>query len=259
MVKNLHSARKNLGKIAGNFNDPSDQGAALAAKRALDEFIGGHSNMAVPPGAETLTTGGGLAGTIQARKQAADLLKEANANYAAGKRSDLTQGIERAADLRAAAANSGQNTGNTIRQRVASALLKEKDTAGFNEAEKGVLENIVRGSRAANTTRAAGNVLGGGGGLGSLLTGGIGGGLGALFGGPGGAFVGAAAPMAAGGVLKGTSNRITQKALKQADELIRQRSPLFQQRAAQAPTEAERDVMNEAIIRAIIMASPQAN
>ena len=246
-IGNLHSARKTLGKAAQTFTDPADQAAARSAQSALDDFISGQSDILAQVGPPTA-----------AQQRAGQLLAEANANYAAGRRSDLTQGIERAADLRAAAANSGQNTGNTIRQRLASALLKEKDTAGFTPSEKDMLEAIVRGSRSANVTRDIANRLGGGGGLGSAWIGGMGGaagyGVGSALGMPGtGAAVGASAPMLAGGLLKGMSNRITQRALQEADRQIRMRSPVFRQRLQQAPVDVVRNPRTEALIRMLLL------
>lgn len=251
-ISNLHSARKTFGKIGQNFNDPTDQGAARTAIGELDRFIGmddpGAAMAQSAAGQGTATPGPGMAGRVEAAR----LLAEANANYAAGRRSDLTQGIERAADLRAASANSGQNTGNAIRQRVASALLREKDTAGFSAAEKDALEGIVRGSRAANATRTAGNLLGGGGGLGGLTASGIGGAAGATMGGPAGAAAGAVLPVIAARVLKTGSNRLTENALRMADELIRQRSPLFERRFAIAPETIPSSMGKEAVIKALL-------
>lgn len=257
-IANLHSARRKFGKIAGNYSDPTEQAAAIQARNAVDELIGGFGDMASPPVSPASAGSGAVGRTVEARKAAAKALEEANANYAAGKRSDLIQGIDRAADLRASAANSGQNTGNTIRQRVASALLREKDTAGFSAAEKDMLEALVRGSRGANATRAAGNILGGGGGLGALVTGGFGAGAGAVLGGPVGGMAGAVIPPLAGGAMKGISNRLTQRALMNADEAIRMRSPLYQKRAADAPMEVIRNPSTEAIIRALVAGQMQA-
>lgn len=243
-IRNLHSARKTLGKVSG---DPTDKAAARSAIGKLDEFISGSDNLGIP-----------LAPRSPAQQRAGELLGEANANYAAGKRSDLVQGIERAADLRAAAANSGKNTGNAIRQRVASALLKEKDTAGFNAAEKNLLEGIVQGSKSANRTRDIANRLGGGGGFGSTfaatLGGGAGAGVGSAFGAPvvGGA-IGASFPLVAGGMFKGLSNRLTQKALKEADEALRMRSPLFKKRSQNKTFSAKRDKAPEALIRGLLL------
>lgn len=240
-IGNLHSARKTFGKIGQNFNDPADASAARNVVGALDEFIGG-------PGNQSSTA------ATAAQQRSGRILGEANANYAAGRRSDLVHGIERAADLRAAAANSGKNSGNAIRQRVASALLKEKDTAGFSAGEKESLEAIVEGSKFANASRDVGNLLGGGGGLGMLLSGSVGGGTGALLGGPVGGFVGGGLPIAAGMVLKSASNKATRKALQHADKQLRMRSPLFEQRLRDAPMVPVKDTGYEALIRALLLA-----
>lgn len=237
-IKNLHSARKTFGKIKG---DPTDSSAARQAIGKLDEFISGSGDLAPAAGAQTA-----------AQQRAGSLLGEANANYAAAKRSDLTQGIERAADLRAAAANSGKNTGNTIRQKVAAALLKGRDTAGFNASEKDALEAIVRGSRSANFTRDLSNKLGGGGGLGQTVLIGLGGAGGSTFG-PVGAGLGGAAPIVLGSGSRALSNRLTAKALSSADDAIRMRSPLYQQRVQQAPMVPARDPNTEALIRALLL------
>lgn len=252
-INNMHSARKRFGKISGNFNDPTEQAAASMARGGVDDFIGGYGDMAVPPVSPEAARTGGVGQALAARKAAAENLNAANANYAAGKRSDTIQGIERAADLRAAAANSGQNTGNAIRQRVASALLKEKDTAGFNAAEKGALEDIVRGSRGANVTRDVGNALGGGGWGGTMLAGLTGtAGFTMSGGNPVAAALAGGIPLAAGRATKAVSNRITQKALQNADEMIRKRSPLYEALFLDAPMVATRDARTEAIIRALV-------
>lgn len=245
-ITNLHTARRTFGEIAGNFKKPSDQRAAAQVRNELDNFISGRSDLVPQIGPPT-----------PAQQAAGRLLEDANANFAAGKRSDLVQGIDRASDLRSAAANSGKNIGNTIRQRVASALLKQRDTAGFSDAEKDLLEGIVRGSRSANVTRDVGNLLGGGGGLGMLATGAAGGGTGALIGGPAGAAIGSALGTGTGFAVKGLSNRITQRALNSADEALRMRSPLFRQRVQQPVVEAGREIPAELLIRALILGGVQ--
>lgn len=243
-IKGLHSARKTFGKIGQNFNDPTDQAAASQAIRGLDEFI------------STADPSSVVAGTPA---DAASFLRQANANFAAGKRSDMLNGIERAADLRAAAANSGANTGNAIRQRIVSSLLQPKQTSGFSPEEVAALEKIATGTLAQNATRHVGNLFGGGGGLGqafAALAGALGGGA---VGGVEGATVGAALPAGVGVVSKGLSNRLTQKALSRADEMVRMRSPLYEQRAAAAPSEVVRKMETEALIRAIMMSGTRSN
>lgn len=246
-IKGLHSARKTFGKIAGNFNEPEDQGAAVQAIRGLDDFISNADEAAV------------VAGTPA---EAGTALKTANANFAAGSRSDLLTGIERAADLRAAAANSGKNTGNAIRGRVASALLKPKEIAGYSPEEIAALEQIVQGTRTQNITRDLGNLLGGGGGLGQAVVGGIGAAGGFAAGGTGGAAAaGAMVPALVGAGSKAVSNALTRKALKAADEMVRARSPLYEAMKANAPLEVVRQARSEQLLRALMMAGqqPQSN
>lgn len=243
-IKGLHAARKTFGKIAQNFNDPTDQAAATQAVRGLDEFIGSDNPASV------------VAGTAS---EAANALKAGNANYAAASRSDTLTGVERAADLRAAASNSGANTGNAIRQRIASALLKPKDVSGFTPSEVGALETIVTGTPAQNATRYVGNLLGGGGGLGQMLTAAVGAATGGAAGGSAGAAIGAGAPLGIGAVSKGISNALTKRALRAADEATRARSPLYEKLKAEAPLEVSRQKRTEALIRALLMSEPSNN
>lgn len=233
-IKGLHSARKTFGKIAQNFNDPPDQSAASQVIRGLDEFIGADDTSSI------------VAGTAS---DAASALKAANANYAAAKRSDLITGVERAADLRAAAANSGQNTGNSIRQRIASALINGKQISGFSPDEVAALEGISRGSAAQNTTRYIGNLLGGGGGLGQAVTAGMGAAAGGAAGGGVGAAFGATAPAAIGAGSKSLSNYLTRRALANVDEMVRMRSPLYEAMKANAPMQPSRQAIREAMVR----------
>lgn len=237
-IKGLHAARKAFGRIAQNFNEPQEQAAASRAIQGLDEFIGSDNPASV------------VAGTAS---DAANALKSANANFAAAKRSDLLTGVERAADLRAAAANSGANTGNAIRQRISSALLKPKEAAGYSASEIAQLEKIVTGTPAQNTTRYIGNLLGGGGGMGQMLTTAIGAGGGAAAGGGFGAAIGAAAPVAVGTASKAISNSLTRKALQAADQAVRTRSPLYEAMQASAPLEVARQARAEQLIRALLM------
>ncbi len=263
-IDDLVVLRQNIQDIAQDFNNPIEQKAATASIKALDNFIRRFGDMDTASGGTAVATGGTVGQAPNAmgsapggRKIAADMLEQSNANFAAGKRSGELNAIDYATGLRTQAANSGRNLGNTYRQKAASALLSKKALGGFNKAERKMIEDIVTGSRAANVTRDIGNTLGGGGGLGTAWIGGAGGAGGYALGGPLGAAIGASIPVAAGRTAKSVSNRLSQKAFRAADERIRQRSPLFQQRAANAPLTADRDVMAEAVIRALIMSSPQ--
>lgn len=237
-IANLHSARKTFGHVARNFNNPTDQAAASHSINGLDSFIENADPASVVAGAPAA---------------AADALKEANGNYAAAKRSDRLTGIERTADLRAAAANSGRNIGNATRQRVASLLTNNKQASGFTPEEVAALEGVVKGSPIANATRYLGNLLGGGGGLGQMLSAAAGAMAGGHFGGIEGAGLGSVLPTAAGAASKAASNALTEGALRAVDEMTRQRSPLYDQMAANAPMIAMDPAKRTALIRALMI------
>jgi len=211
-IDDLHAIRMALGKAAQNFNNPREQSAAVDAIRALDKFITNPDQKAV------------MAGPAAA---AGGVWKDAMGNYAAGKRSDRLMGIEESTLRRAKASNSGLNIDNTIRQRVASVLDSPQKRAGFSPEEIALLEQVAEGTAPRNTLRWAGNLLGGGGGL----AGGIAGGAGFAAFGPAGTAAAIAAPLAA----KMGGNQLTKNALRKVDVATRERSPMYEQRAATAP------------------------
>lgn len=212
--QNLETLRKTLGKAAGSA-DPQER---LAATKAIEE-LNGYS--------EKLTGADVVRGDAQA---AAAKIKEANANYSAAKHAETIDNKTIQAELRAAAANSGGNVANTVRQRMADILIKPKEQRGFTADELGMMEQIVRGSRTQNAMRVAGNVMGGGGGLGAAV---VGGGS-TLAAGP----AGLAVPVA-GYLLKSISNKMTLAQAEKLSEAIRSRAPLasasqkFEEKAAQ--------------------------
>ena len=241
-IRGLHSARKTFGKIAQNFNDPTDQSAATQAIKGLDEFIAAADEAAV------------VAGTPS---DAADLLRAGNANYAAAKRSETLTDLTDAAQLRANAANSGANGGNTTRQRIASLLLNDKASSGFSTDEIAALRGVNEGSLGANATRRVGNMLGGGGGIGASMIGLGGAGLGAITGSPEATVAGAALPLA-GAVTRELSNILTERALRAVERDVRKRSPLYEQMVADAPLVPDQPTVSPALIRALML-SQQSN
>ena len=218
----LETARRVFGKISQNPGNSTDARAASIAEGAIDQF---YSNP--PPGAVVAGPGA----------DATRILADARGNAAAGFRSDTLNGIEYAAGQRAAAADSGQNAGNAIRSRIASLLIKGGGTNGFTPGEVAALEGVNNGSASANFTRFPGNMLGGGGGASAThaaLTGGL---AGYELGGGTGAALGATTPLV-GLAAKAVSNNLTKNALTAADEMVRSRSPLFDQlQAAAQPTQ----------------------
>jgi hypothetical protein len=174
---------------------------------------------------------------------------------------DLTGVLDRAntgiierAEARAQAANSGRNLDNTIRQKIASLLEKPKEVSGFSDPEIAALNESLIGGPARNTARYVGNVLGGGGGFGQAFTGSLGAGVGAMFGGAPGAVIGAGVPVAAGAGAKSIANLLAKRSVKGVDELLRKRSPLYQERLAASPMEAENIAKRETIARLLMAA-----
>jgi hypothetical protein len=147
-------------------------------------------------------------------------IQEADKNWASMKAGEsLDKKIARA-DLRAAATDSGMNTGNKIRQNVATLLASNE--AKFLAADtKAELEKIVRGTATQNVLRHVGNLLGAGGGLGMLA----GGAAGYEAGGVPGALTGAAL----GRLARIVGNRSVVAQAERAGQNIRLRSPLAQQ------------------------------
>ena len=199
-VNNLRTVRRMLGRAASD-PDKTERFAAKSAIDHLDEFL---ANLPAED-------------VIQGNPQAAAaILKEANANYAAMSRAaDLDTRMIRA-QIRAAAANSGMNIGNTIRQRMADILVNPKLRRGFNADELDQMSGIVFGTKFDNALRAASNITGGGGGL-----------LSAMW-----SMSGAHAMPVAGYLLRKASNFRAASAADKLNESVRLRSPLGAERAA---------------------------
>jgi hypothetical protein len=182
--------------------------------------------------------------------RANDLLGEARGNWAAYKKSSQVQNLASNAELNAASAHSGFNIQNATKQAF-KPLLKNNaaKVASWSDDEKAALNNIVRGTWTGNAARVAGNVLGGGGGLGMLL------GAGAGY--EGGGVPGAIAGAAAGRAFKMIGNRSTANAVQHLDSLIRSRSPEALRIAAQNP-QVTQALPSQSIqmLRAIIAADP---
>jgi hypothetical protein len=244
----LQSLRESLGHTAQNFNPNAakDQLAASRAIRGLDGFIPNVAEKDVLAGAPSAT---------------AKLFERGRANYGAAMRSnDLTGALDRAntgilerAEVRAQAANSGRNLDNTIRSKVASLLEKPKEVSGFSDKELDALGGVVAGGPARNTARYIGNLLGAGGGVGQSGIAALGAGGGAAVGGVPGALIGGVAPAVAGAGSKTIANALAKRSLNKADELVRKRSPLFEEALANAETIPTHLSKKEAIAKLLLM------
>lgn len=236
-LKYVDALRKQLGNIAG---DPVEGRAATIAIKHLDDFLENPNPASIVDRAATPRTdimvghNGGpeipiaegntaLADAMRAAK----ILKEARGNAAAGFRDKAIKKIQKSAELRSDAANSGANLGNTLRSKIASLLENDKKTRGFSPDEIAALEEIVKGTGLTNTTRYASKFLGGGGGLGQAIWAG----MGAAAGGP----AGAAAPVLTGMGLRAANNKLTAKQVTKLAEILRSRSPLYEKMKTEAP------------------------
>jgi len=208
-LESVDALYKELGTLGG---DAAEGKVASLVQRSLDDF---HASL----GPENLVSG------TASPARAADILKEARGNAAAGFRSDDITGLEKTVARRTAAANSGRNTDNTIRQRLTSLIESKKGSRGLSKGEEEAIDNIIFGGRTKNSLRTLSNLLGGGGGLGqTLLSGGLMV-LGVSSAGPGGALLGLV-PQAVGSTARNMANTMSKNELRALDDMVRSRSPL---------------------------------
>lgn len=210
---NLQSLRRTFGRAAGT-PDPSEKLAASKAIEALDKLIeGGITPEMVLRGDPSLV---------------ASVWADARGNYAAARRAERLNEAVGKAELQAAGAGSGANIDNATRQQLKSILNNPKARRGYSGEELKMMHQIVKGSYTGDAARAIGNMLGGGGGIGTLAAGATGASAGAATHGPIGAAVGAMLPVV-GFVAKKIANAITDKNVAKLNELVRARSPLATQ------------------------------
>lgn len=216
-IGGIISARKSAARNARKADNDVEREASSRVARGLDVFIerDGPKTAVAGPAAE--------AGKAQ---------RAANKNYAAAKRSEkLREGpdsAEHIGELNASVANSGANSGNSIRQRLAAIIRSPKQRRGFDADEIAGIEKAATGGIAANSLRNVGNAIAGYGTMASAVVGGV-------HGGYEGGIAGILAGQAIGRGLKYGSTALTKRALRKVDEATRMRSPLYQERLAQAP------------------------
>lgn len=200
-LEDFQTVRTLLGKQAGNFANPTEQAAASKAIGLLDQHL---SSM---PQSDL------LAGNIA---DANATLTAGRGDYAAGKAAERVQGKVDNAELQAASAYSGGNIDNATRQKLRSILTSPSLSRGLTAEELESIDQVVRGSPSGNALRAVGKLLGGGGGLGAVVTAGTG----AAAAGP----MGAALPLVGYGVKK-AGDLLTQRAANAAIQQILSRAP----------------------------------
>lgn len=165
----------------------------------------------------------------------AKIQRDARANYAASFRAneitgELNKAVTGAAErgeLQAGTAYSGLNLDNALRQQVKALLQNEDRIKGFSVEEVQALKDFAKGGALRNTARFASNLMGGGSGIGPILSGAAGAGVGSQMGGLWGMLLGGGVP-AAGYGLKRLQNALAAQDIGGVAELIRSRSPLAQ-------------------------------
>jgi len=221
-VDDLRSVRKALQQGPGrNFGNPADQDAARLAVNKIDDYLRG--------GVDPNHVIKGDPAAVAAR------LKEADRNYAPAKRAELIEGKTAEAIRDAEAANSGQNVENKIRQKINAIRKNPKLMQGMSQNSIDAMDKLSRGTNSANVLRAIGNLLGGGGGLGTIAAE-VGGE--SLFG-----HTGLATP-AIGFVAKKLGNFLTERQADKLSELIRSEAPESQKWAALANAHAKAAGLN---------------
>ncbi len=254
---NIDAARRSLRGIAQNFSpeNKADRAAASIAIGKLDEAFQAMPETAI------------LAGTPADVAALKATTGKARGDYAAAQRSNKLTGeldeahtgsFERATD-NAESASSGRNIGNAIRQQTKGLLRSPKSISGYSPEEIAQMNTVKSGTVPMNVTRYGANLLGGGGGLGQALVSGMSGlaaGGGIASGNPLIAAL-AAVPPFAGIALKSAENRLTLKQAEKLDEMVRQRSPLYNERASEVPMEAGSVAAKSALIRALMGESNQ--
>lgn len=234
--KDMEVIRRNLVDLKPNL------AAGPTARMASDKFMEKYSNL----GAGDLLNGSNPFPT----------LKNAIGDWAAGKRSNTIQGKTDLAALNSGTAGSGANQDNNLRQAIKQLARPMNNTnvpvakkLGFNDEEIAAIKQAATGTAAGNTARYIGKgaptgIVSGAGGLG----------IGHMAGGP----IGAVALPAVGYVAKKIGDLSTKSAVAAIDSLVRSRSPLAAQVAAQLPPQITQQLSRktQALLTSLIAADP---
>lgn len=203
-IRDIEALRRRLGKLAGS-SDGDERAAATIARRAVDDF---YTTFQKSPGSTVVF------GDLE---KAVPIITNSRADYRSAKLAELLDAKKYRAELRSDAANSGMNMGNTLRQRMAD-VLTGPESRGLTPEIKSGLEGVVHGTTGTNTARIAGNILGGGGGIGATAVG-IGGAVAT------GSPLVVLAPVI-GNIIRRLGNHMTEKQVAALNEAARLNSPL---------------------------------
>jgi len=152
----LDSLRKQLGAVARNYTNPTEQKAARDAMRGLDDYLAKISPADVLKGDAA---------------QIAKLAAETRANAAAEFRLRAIDSLRQRAEDQAASAASGMNVENAYRQQLRAFIrpnnkgISPAKKEGFTPQEIQRLRVATRSTSFPNMLRLVGNALGGGHGI----------------------------------------------------------------------------------------------
>jgi hypothetical protein len=229
-IGDLDGVRKLLNRVPGT--NPTDKEAARRAIDAIDNFL---SN--VP--AQYIMSGD------PARDAA--ILKHAQGNWALHKQLETVEDASIKGQHRAGVSGSGANRVNTARQEIRKILDNDKKSRGMSQAVKDKMEEIVMGTWLSNRARQIGKFAPSGpvSATTSILTG-------------MGAGAGAGAAVAGGGFLaKHLGEYLTDRQIRQLEELMRAESPIGRPIAqAIAPAKAEQAAVPAAAVARSVLTSP---
>ncbi len=153
-IEDLETTRRLLGEKAQDFTDKTKQAAAVIAIKKIDKYLASN------PQSDVLT------GNI---KTANDALVEARSNKAIGETAQRIQDKIRAGEVGAGSTHSGMNVENQLRQKLRPVLTSKKQAQNLTDENLADVEDLVMGSNTGNALRKVGNVLGGGGGIGTAV------------------------------------------------------------------------------------------
>jgi hypothetical protein len=227
-----------------NLKMSPDAPTREAARKALETLVGSQRG---------LTAADVVAGDAVAYSKT---MQDAVGNYAAGKRSNTVMGKAALGDLNAATAGSGANEDNALRQAIKQLvrpvnndIVPKAQRLGFNQPEIDAMNQVARGTPAGNAARYLGKLA---------PTGSVSGAMSAGAGyGAAGPF-GAVALPAAGYLAKKIGDMSTKSAIKTLDSLVRSRSPLARQVAAQLPPQliAQLPTKTQRLLQSLAVAAP---
>lgn len=212
-IADLEGVRRALGKAAA---DPAEKAAATRGIGAIDDYLANLDPKDVVVNPQ-------FAGKVSAEAQ------EARGNYAAAKRSEQLDAVEKKADRQANSAGSGTNIDNATRQKIKEVLNNPKKLRGFSDSEVDQMEKIIRGTPVGNVARLLGKFAPSG-----VVSGALSAGAGFAAHGP----LGAVALPAAGYAAKKAADASTLRLLAKLKNDVRARSPLGKQKAINAAAQS---------------------